>query len=152
MYATNLADGSDVYRLTDGTLKIHANSSLVDQTYFNKGKSKITLVWDDYVSAKAIMVYNSCEFSTTFTAVDNIRIKYRQDGKEGTVDTGRIAFDYDAFSLEKSYFDVVYAGASVTIQFADMDVISIEITISEPKKADVFAVSEVTVLGRRNDK
>ncbi len=47
---------------------------------------------------------------------------------------------------------MVYAGASVTIQFADMDVISIEITISEPKKADVFAVSEVTVLGRRNDK
>lgn len=152
VYATNLADGSDVYWLTDGTLKIHANSSLVDQTYFNKGKSKITLVWDDYVSAKTIMVYNSCEFTTTFTAVDNIRIKYRQDGKEGTVDTGRIAFDYDAFSLEKSYFDVVYAGASVTIQFADMDVISIEITISEPKKADVFAVSEVTVLGRRNDK
>ena len=152
VYATNLADGSSTYWLNDGTLKIHSKPSVVDQTYFNKGKSTINLVWDDYMSAKAIMVYNSCEFATTFTAVDNIRIWYKQGDKTGCVDTGRIDFDYNVFSMEKDYFDVVYAGASVAIQFADMDINRIEITLSTPKKADTFAVSEVTVLGRRADK
>ena len=150
--AKGVAEGSDIYWLNDGTLKIHDSVSIVDQTYFNKGKATINLVWKDYVSAKAIMVYNSCDFATTFTAVDNIRIYFKQGNGTSYVDTGKIEFDYENFSMEKQYFNIVYAGAAITIQFADMDINRIEITISQPKTADKFAVSEVAVLGRRTSK
>ena len=148
--AEGLADDADAYWLNDGTIKIHDDSAVVDETRFRKGKGKITLGWTDYVSAKAIMIYNACEFESSFTAVDNIRITYRKDGKEAVVQTGRLEFDYSTFSLEDRHFDCIFAGASVSIQFADMDIRKIEIEISEPKTGDTFAVSEVTVLGRTN--
>lgn len=146
--AQGLADDADAYWLNDGTIKIHDDSAVVDETRFRKGKGKITLAWTDYVSAKAIMIYNACEFESSFTAIDNIRITYRKDGKEAVVQTGRLDFDYSTFSLEDRHFDCIFAGASVSIQFADMDIRKIEIEISEPKTGDTFAVSEVTVLGR----
>lgn len=147
--ATNLREGSDPYWLNDGTLKIHETPDIVDQTYFNAGKSTVTLSWEDYVTAKAIMVYNSNLFDTSFTRIDNIRIWYRNGDREGVCETGEIAFSYDQFSLLPKRYNCIFAGASCTIQFADMEIKQIEITVSQSQGGGAFAISEITVLGKK---
>lgn len=147
--ATNLRDGSSPYWLCDGTLKIHETPNIVDETYFNQGKSTVTLSWEDYVSAKAIMVYNSNLFDTSFVAIDNIRIWGRQGDEEIVYDTGRIAFSYDQYSLVPKHYNCIFAGASCTVEFEDMEIRQIEITVSESKGGQYFAISEIAVLGRK---
>lgn len=152
--ATNLKEGSSAYWLNDGTLKIHETPDIVDETYFTTGKkaSTVTLSWEDYVPAKAIMVYNSNLFDTSFTKIDNIRIWYRSGDKEGVCETGEIAFRYDQYSLVPKKYNCIFAGAACTIQFADMEIRQIEITISESKGGETFAISEITVLGKKEGK
>lgn len=149
--ATGLREGSSTYWLNDGTLKIHETPDIVDETYFNVGKkaSTVTLSWEDYISAKAIMVYNSNLYATSFTKIDNIRIWYRVGDTEGVCETGEIAFSYDQYSLVPKHYNCIFAGASCTIQFADMDIRQIEITVSESSGGEVFAISEITVLGKK---
>ena len=143
--ATNVAKGSSAYWLNDGTIKMHENS-LVQETIFNKGKSKITLNWDDYVTSKAIMVYNSSDYDTSFTQIDNIRIFYKNDGKEGYIDTGKLVFNYDIFAEED--YKCIFVGSSIAIEYQDMLIKQIQITVSKSKGNGNIAIPEITVLGK----
>ena len=124
---------------------MHENS-LVQETIFNKGKSKITLNWDDYVTSKAIMVYNSSDYNTSFTQIDNIRIFYKNDGKEGYIDTGKLVFNYDIFAEED--YKCIFVGSSIAIEYQDMLIKQIQITVSKSKGNGNIAIPEITVLGK----
>ncbi len=147
--ATNLTDGSDLYWLNDGTLKIH-DDSVVDETYFKEGKSRITLVWEDYVPAKAILVYNSCNYDSSFTGIDNIKIWYRKDNRTGVYKTGKLNFNYDIYGNED--YNAIYAGTPIAIEFDDLNIEKVEITLSESLGGEKMGISEITVLGKEESK
>ena len=144
--ADNLADDGDVYWLNDGTLMMHENS-VVKETRFKEGKSVITLTWDDYIAAKCLMIYNSRDYYSTFTCVDNVRLFYEKDAKTGVAETGRLDFNYDNFAAVD--YKCAFAGASVSIEFNELKINKLEITISSSKGGNGFAVPEIAVLGRR---
>ena len=143
--ATNVDKNSNIYWLNDGTIKMH-EESLVEETIFNKGKSVITLNWDEYITSKAIMVYNSYDFDTSFTQVDNIRIFYKHNNQEGYIDTGNLIFNYDIFSDQD--YNCIFVGSSVAIEYQDMLIKQVQITISSSKNSDKIAIPEIAVLGK----
>ena len=147
--ATNVHENSDIYWLNDGTLKIHDNS-IVDECEFNNGKSVISLTFDDYQTIKAIMVYNSNDFYKTFKEIDNIRLYIKKDGVETVSDTGVIPFNYHEYSLIDQDYKTVFAGASSTIEFNDLEVNKIEITVSKSYGESILGISEIQVLGKEN--
>ena len=144
VYADNMVNKEDLYWLNDGTIRIH-EQSVVDECSF-KGKTKITLKWADYTSIKAILVYNSYSYFTSFTKVDNIKLYFKDGEYEGVAETGELIFNYDIFAKED--YKCIFAGSSIAIQFKDLEVIKIEIFISESKGNEQFSVSEITVLGK----
>ena len=147
--ASNVHENSDIYWLNDGTLKIHDNS-IVDECEFNNGKSVISLTFDDYQTIKAIMVYNSNDFYKTFKEIDNIRLYIKKDGVETVSDTGVIPFNYHEYSLIDQDYKTVFAGASSTIEFNDLEVNKIEITVSKSYGESILGISEIQVLGKEN--
>ena len=147
--ASNVHENSDIYWLNDGTLKIHDNS-IVDECEFNNGKSVISLTFDDYRTIKAIMVYNSNDFYKTFKEIDNIRLYIKKDGVETVSDTGVIPFNYHEYSLIDQDYKTVFAGASSTIEFNDLEVNKIEITVSKSYGESILGISEIQVLGKEN--
>ena len=147
--ASNVHENSDIYWLNDGTLKIHDNS-IVDECEFNNGKSVISLTFDDYQTVKAIMVYNSNDFYKTFKEIDNIRLYIKKDGVETVSDTGVIPFNYHEYSLIDQDYKTVFAGASSTIEFNDLEVNKIEITVSKSYGESISGISEIQVLGKEN--
>lgn len=147
--ASNVHENSDIYWLNDGTLKIHDNS-IVDECEFNNGKSVISLTFDDYQTIKAIMVYNSNDFYKTFKEIDNIRLYIKKDGVETVSDTGVIPFNYHEYSLIDQDYKTVFAGASSTIEFNDLEVNKIEITVSKSYGESILEISEIQVLGKEN--
>lgn len=147
--ASNVHENSDIYWLNDGTLKIHDNS-IVDECEFNNGKSVISLTFDDYQTVKAIMVYNSNDFYKTFKEIDNIRLYIKKDGVETVSDTGVIPFNYHEYSLIDQDYKTVFAGASSTIEFNDLEVNKIEITVSKSYGESILGISEIQVLGKEN--
>lgn len=147
--ASNVHENSDIYWLNDGTLKIHDNS-IVDECEFNNGKSVISLTFDDYQTVKAIMVYNSNDFYKTFKEIDNIRLYLKKDGIETVSDTGVIPFNYHEYSLIDQDYKTVFAGASSTIEFNDLEVNKIEITVSKSYGESILGISEIQVLGKEN--
>lgn len=147
--ASNVHENSDIYWLNDGTLKIHDNS-IVDECEFNNGKSVISLTFNDYQTIKAIMVYNSNDFYKTFKEIDNIRLYLKKDGIETISDTGVIPFNYHEYSLIDQDYKTVFAGASSTIEFNDLEVNKIEITVSKSYGESILGISEIQVLGKEN--
>lgn len=149
VYASNVTESSHPYWLNDGTIMMHENS-VVKECEFQKGNSSITLKWNEYVDAKAIMVYNSRDYEKAFTKIDNILIHFKgKDGREYTCDTGEIKFNFDIYSSLD--FKLMFAGASSTIEFDNLLINRIDIYFSSSNGGDSapIAISEITVLGRK---
>lgn len=147
VYVDKVENQEDIYWLNDGSIRIH-EQSIVSECAFDEAAT-ITLKWDDYTSIKSILVYNSYTYATSFTKVDNIKLYFKDGDYEGVAETGELLFNYDLFAKED--YRCIIAGSSVAIQFADLDVIKIEIFISEAKGNEQFAVSEITVLGKKGE-
>lgn len=149
IYASNVAEDSHPYWLNDGTIMMH-QESIVKETEFNPGNSSVTLKWNDYVDAKAIMIYNSRDYEKAFTKIDNILIHFKgKDGKTYTCDTGEINFNFDIYS--SSLFKLMFAGSSSTIEFDNLSINRIDIYFSSSNGGDQarVAISEIAVLGRK---
>ena len=145
VYAKNPTNKEDIYWLNDGTVRIH-EQSIVEECSF-ENKTKITLKWQDYTSIKSILVYNSYSYNTSFTKIDNIKLYFQDGDYEGVAETGELMFNYDLYSKED--YKCIFAGASVTIQFNDLNVNKVEIFVSESKGGEKFSISEITVLGKK---
>ena len=133
--------------MNDGTIRIH-EQSIVGEANFSD-KTTITLKWDDYTSIKSILVYNSYSYHTSFTKIDNIKIYFKDGDYEGVAETGELLFNYSIYAKED--YKCIFAGSAIAIQFADLEVQRIEITISESKGGQTFAVSEITLLCKKGE-
>ena len=147
-YVSNINENSNKYWLNDDTIMMH-EECLVKETIFNRGNSNITLLWDEYVDAKAIMVYNSREWTTAFTQIDNIVIYFKDsNGETYTCETGEIAFNFDIFS--STDFKLMHAASSSTIEFNNLSINRIDISFSKSNGPEgIIAIPEVVVLGMK---
>lgn len=148
IYATNVNEESNKYWLNDDTIMMHENS-LVKETIFNKGKSSITLKWDEYVDAKALMIYNSREYDTAFKQIDNVIIYFKdEEGLTYTCDTGKLSFNFDIYSSLD--FKLMYVGTSSTIEFNNLSINRIDIHFSKSNGDEgKIAIPEIVVLGKK---
>ncbi len=144
--ASNTAKGSDVALLNDGIIK-YQEFDLAEEYEAKAGKSVITLSWDNFKTARAIMIYNSYDYEKTFVRVAKVEMQYlKYDGTTGTVTIEDLPFDWD-WHFEDDY-EFMRPGGAAIAEFYDLPVKSITITINSPAGAESLAIGEIVVLGK----
>ncbi len=167
--ATNVATDSDVKYLNDGLIKMHDGevSGWIDdqiKEFEAKGTTKITLTFDDYVTARAIMIYNSYLYENSFSAIKKISFSYRDaKGKTGVATIKNLAFDLEGNIVPLEVFFTEEELAEMTQQekeenymmraggasIAEFDELSInKIVIEVDKTHEKLCISDIFVLGK----
>ena len=147
--ADNTAEGSNVSYLNDGVMSYLSYDSILEYEA-NTGVSNITLTWSNFVTARAIMIYNSVDFDYSFVNVSNIQMTYKSSasGDTKTVEMKDLAFDWD-WNVDNDY-QAMKPGGAVIAEFGEISVKSIKITISSVEGYDL-AIPEIVVLGKNSD-
>ena len=141
----NTAAGSNTSYLNDGVMS-YLSYDIIPEYEADEGVTTITLTWDGFVSARAIMVYNSIHYDSSFLDVARIRMTYLENDDET-----RVAeindLDYDWDFLVDTNFDQMNPGGAVVAEFNDLPVNKIEITIASVQGSPL-AIPEIVVLGQ----
>ncbi len=142
--ADNTAADSDVSFLTDGLIRT-TYTDPVQEYAAKKGKSEIEITFDDYITARAVMVYNTIEYEKSFTKIDTVELTYLSDtGKASVLKIKDIPFDAEWHSAEG---EVIFPGASSIIEFSDLPVKKIKITVNSVGDSPL-SIAEIAVLGK----
>lgn len=151
--ATNGEAGTDQKYLNDGLLTATLYHDIVKEFDAKKGKTQITLTFDDYRTVRAIMVFNSKWAERLFDSVSRIELDFikNKDGKDvtGTAYMSDLKFERERYLTAWEYDeeDERYARpcGSVAVEFDEIKVKTIRITINSNKP---ISVSEIMVLGK----
>lgn len=145
---SNAADGSKTEWLNDGVLKIHG-SDPVNEFETSGGKTVITLSFDDFVTARSVMVYNSTDYDKAFWGINSIKLHYKNNvGTTSVAEIKNIVLNTDWADWNTNDFsEVMYPGANALAEFADLPVNEIEITVNAASD-QVLAFNEIVVLGK----
>ena len=150
--ATGGDDETDVKYLTDGLIAYNTFNDYIGQ-FTTKKNTTITLNFDDYRAIRSVMIFNSNDLETMFDQVSRIEfdfVKTDKDGKEvkGTAYIADLKFDKDKFTTQwdpDENENVARPGGSVTVEFDEIRVKTIRITIPSDKPV---CISEIYVLGK----
>lgn len=144
--SNNTADGSDVKYLNDGIVKYKYDDCATEYEA-KTGKTTIKLSWNDYKTARAIMIYNSYDYYKTFVDIEKVQIEYKKaDGSAATVDINSLGFDWD-WCGDLDYEDMKPGGAAIA-EFAELPVKSITIVVNCAPGAEALAISDIVVVGK----
>ena len=149
--ATNVADGSSANLLTDGVIRFYSWDDFISEfTTGKKKKTEITLTYDDYVTVRALMIYNSYDYEYHFDSVDRIEMDFVKTVNgadvEGTAYIDDLQFDtarYINTDIEGEEF--MRPGGAAIAEFDELKVKEIRITFNSDKP---IAISEIFVLGK----
>lgn len=140
----SLSDGDEAL-LTDGMIK-YQEKDLVTEYEADEGTSTITLTWDDFKTARAIMIYNSYDYFNAFESVKSVEIEYmKANGSTDTVTVKNVQYDNEWFADDE--WEFMTPGGSAVLEFNEMPVKSIKITI-DAKEESILALNEIVVLGK----
>ena len=147
--ATNTVEGSSAEYLTDGIVKLHdVDSSTVE--FEGEGLVTITLDFDEYVKAKALLLYNSAYYENSFYRVNRIDISFRKeiDGEEytGVARVEDLYYDFDKYVQIE--FEIMRPGAPLILEFDELEIDKITISIYCPEEQESLAISEIMILGK----
>lgn len=142
---SNAQNVADVSYLTDGQIKVHSIDP-VKEFETKGGNTVITLSFNKFVNARSIMLYNSTDYDKAFWGINSVKLHYKSGASSTSVATvSNVLFDYnwntDAFS------EVMYPGSNALIEFDELPVNKIEITINAEDDY-VMALNEIVVLGK----
>lgn len=134
--------------LNDGLVRFH-EIDIIDE-FYAEGVVAVTLTFDDYVTARSLVIYNSCMFDSAFYRVARIDFGFRKeiDGKM-CYGTARINDMY--YNLEKySQLDtgVMRPGAPLIAEFDELQINSVTITFVCPDGQENIGVSEIMLMGK----
>lgn len=141
--ATNAAEGSDVSALNDGIFK-SLDIAPTPEFVMGSGTSTITLTFDEAVTARAIMIYNSYFYDTAFVQIARVEIDYVNGKKTETAVIDNLKFDWDNL-VKAEYLSI---GTAAIAEFYEMQINKITITVNCPQGADNVAINEIVVLGK----
>lgn len=150
--ATNVAEDSDVSLLNDRLIRFFTwDEYLKEFTTGNKKETKITLTFDDYVATRALMVYNSWDYSFHWEKIDRVEMDFVKtvDGKEvtGTAYIDNLKFDTErhiGYNSDEQYNFMRPGGAAIA-EYDELKVKEIRLTF---KHDAPIAISEIYVLGK----
>ena len=108
------------------------------------GTSTITLTFDEAVTARAIMIYNSYFYDTAFVQIARVEIDYVNGKKTETAVIDNLKFDWDNL-VKAEYLSI---GTAAIAEFYEMQINKITITVNCPQGADNVAINEIVVLGK----
>lgn len=164
--AAGAAEGSDAKWLNDNLILMHEGDSFLNDQIpefeVEGDHTVITLDFNDYVTARAIMVYNASNFMYTFTGVEKIEMMFRdKDGKTGIATIDNLGFCVDANivpldfiyspdeleDIDETYYTIRSGGAAIA-EFNEISVNKIRFTIKKGEKRDGLKVNEIVVLGK----
>ncbi|MBO6263322.1 MAG: family 43 glycosylhydrolase [Clostridia bacterium] len=137
---------SDVKLLTDNLIK-YQEFDLAEEYEATAGTSTIKLSWNEAKTARAILVYNSYLYENTFVNLSQVEIEYlKADGSTDKVTAQSVPFDWN-WHFEND-FEFIRPGGAAIMEFADLPVKSITITIKSADGAEKLALGEIVVLGK----
>ena len=150
--ATNVAEDSDVSLLNDRLIRFFTwDEYLKEFTTGSKKETKITLTFDDYVATRALMVYNSWDYSLHWEKIDRVEMDFVKtvDGKEvtGTAYIDNLKFDTErhiGYNSDEQYNFMRPGGAAIA-EYDELKVKEIRLTF---KHDAPIAISEIYVLGK----
>ena len=167
--ATHAAAGSDAKLLTDNLIAMHSSedassflSDNISEFEVDGKETVITLDFDDYVTARAIMVYNSGVFMDSFTGIEKIEMAFRDaNGKTGIAVINNLGFCVNANivpldfiyspeeleDIDETYYTMRSGGAAIA-EFNEISVNKIRLTIKKGEKRDGLKINEIVVLGK----
>ena len=150
--ATNAEDGSSAAALNDGMITYTLYHDLVPEYNLKKGKTEITLTFADYRTVRGIMIFNSKYLDTAFAGVKRIELDFTKTDSDGKTVTGTafikdLVFDMERYTTNwgEGVEESARPGGSVAVEFDELSVKTIRITIDSDKPV---AVSEIFVLGK----
>ena len=168
--ATNGAKGTDAKYLTDGLVKMHGadvEDGWADDNvkeFEAKKDTVITLAFDDYVTVRSLMIYNSYLYQNIFTSIKKISLYYRDaNGKTGIATIKDLKFDVTGNTVplelyfkpdelvamteeEKAEYYTTRPGGAAIVEFNEFSVNKITIEVKKSNKK--LCISDVVVLGK----
>ncbi len=150
--ATNAAGDVPASVLNDGLITYTLYHDIVREYEAKKGKTVITLTFEDYRAIRAIQVFNSKETEKRFEQIDRIELDFTftdGDGKEITDKAfmSDLKYDFDRYTTHWNgeLADVARPGGNVCVEFNELKVKEIRITLDSNKPVNI---SEIFVLGK----
>lgn len=150
------ADGAEL--LNDGLIAHNKNS--LAKEFSSETDAQITLEFDSYVTARAIMIYNSYDYDLSFDGIEKIEFSYKKeiDGKTftGTAVINDLGFDLESNRIDPDYVKHMLGektphlrpGSAAIAEFNELEINKITIYITKNATRDALNVSEIVVLGR----
>lgn len=146
--ATNAIDESTVKYLNDGAFR--TNEIDVIKEFEGTSLIQITLEFEDYITARSLLIYNSYFYEYAFYQVARVDFSFRDtvDGKDvvGTARVDNLYYDFEKYSNDD--YCIMRPGAPLIIEFDDMEINKVTITISCPTGQEKVAISEIMLLGK----
>lgn len=148
--ASHTASDSDIKYLTDGLYKVHKTDFVEEyrtQTVGEATKATINFKFDDWVNARSVLLYNSLEYSLSVPAISSVRLKYKTESGFAWAEAKNVKFNYKWNSDLKS---TMYPGGAIILEFAEMPVMEIELTITLSPSSGItnVGIGEIMIMGR----
>ncbi|MBQ9692897.1 MAG: family 43 glycosylhydrolase [Clostridia bacterium] len=161
--ASNVPEGSDPKWLNDKLIP-HSEDDLVKEFFVSEAGTKVTFDFDGYVTARAVMVYNSYDFEKAFDKIVQIDFYYRKE-IDGKTYTGKaviynVEFDFDANFIPEDYLkyngernlDQLRPCSAAIAEFNEIEVSRIDISIRKESSKEFVSVPEIVILGKAENK
>lgn len=153
--ATQTVDGSttdigasQTKLINDGLVRFHY-VDIIDE-FYAEGVVTVTLTFDDYVTARSLLIYNSCLYDYAFYRVARIDFGFRKE-VNGKMCTGTARVDDLYYDLEKFAnleTGVMRPGAPLIVEFDELEVNSVTITFVCPDGQEKIGISEIMLMGK----
>lgn len=143
----NTRAGSDTKYLVDGVIPYHSNS-LAPEYKAGTDTTTITFDFDDYVTLRAVMVYNSRNYDEMFNQVEKITFDYTKNGKTGSVTIGPVEYNWDYYDFENNKPAI---GSACIAEFDELDVNRVTMELINPDNPDGISIPEIVLLGKTSD-
>ena len=146
--ASHTAEDSDIKYLTDGLIKSHKTDLVTEyktQTVDAATRTTISFKFDDFVNVRSLLLYNSLDYNLSVPSISRVRLNYKTSNGSEWVEAKNVRFNYNWNSDSRS---TMYPGGAIMLEFDELPVIEVELTINLSANVPSVAISEVMIMGR----
>ena len=146
--ASHTAEDSDIKYLTDGLIKSHKTDLVNEyetQTVDTATRTTISFKFDDFVNVRSLLLYNSLDYNLSVPSISRVRLNYKTSNGSEWVEAKNVRFNYNWNSDSRS---TMYPGGAIMLEFDELPIIEVELTINLSANVPSVAISEVMIMGR----
>lgn len=140
---TSLNSNKNVSLLNDRVIP-YSDNAIKEEYIVDGNRVKITFDFNDYVTLRSILVYNSRKYNSMFDAIDSIDLYYKKNNVEDVAKLKDIKYNWNYYDSENNKPAV---GSAAIAEFADIAVNRVVITINKVIGKEL-AIPEIILLGK----